>query len=277
MGKKTLQGKRDVLVAIMNNRRDFEIARDEHWYRIPRTSVDKWLSKCWPPRWLALYQTKAFGEEAHAVNYFAPVSGISNVKRVKLFPDQPNHSNAEKLYAKLSLGPLERLAEPIFSRRFRRIVFIPTTWDKFSGAYEINDLYDESPLEDRVWAAFKRLNIQAERQEFFELDSQFVALDFAIYCEKGKINVETDGDTWHANPQKAAEDNRRDNALVVNGWSILRFGTSQIVESLDNYCIPKIVSTVNSLGGLQSESGNPSLIQLRNCGDSQPGLFDGLK
>jgi hypothetical protein len=30
-------------------------------------------------------------------------------------------------------------------------------------ALEINDLYDESPLEDRLWAEFKRLQISAER------------------------------------------------------------------------------------------------------------------
>ncbi len=275
MGKKTtLQGKRDVLVAIMNNRRDFEIARDEHWYRIPQSSVEKWLSKCWPPKWLALYQTKAFGSESHAVNYFAPVLEIANFRRCELFPDEGPKSDREKIYAKLSIGPLERLEEPIFSRRFRRIAFIPTTWDKFSGAYEINDLWDESPLEDRVWAAFKRLDIYAERQEFFKVDSEFVALDFAIYCEKGKINVETDGDTWHANPVKAEKDNRRDNALVVKGWSILRFGTSQIVERLEDYCLPKIVSKVNSLGGIQTKKGNPLFIKLQAGGEiTQPSLF----
>lgn len=117
------------------------------------------------------------------------------------------------------------------------------------------------------------MDIQAERQEFFKVDSEFVALDFAIYCENGKINIEPDGDTWHANPQKAAEDNRRDNALVVQGWSILRFGTSQIVESLEDYCLPKIVSKVNSLGGIQNKKGNPQIIQLENVRNNQLTLF----
>jgi hypothetical protein len=71
-------------------------------------------------------------------------------------------------------------------------------------AVEINDLYDESPLEDRLWAEMKRLQIHAERQEFVRADQHDYALDFALYCALGKIDVETDGDTWHANPAKAS-------------------------------------------------------------------------
>ncbi len=37
----------------------------------------------------------------------------------------------------------------------------------------------------------------------------FPALDFAIDCARGRIDVETDGDTWHANSERAALDNRR--------------------------------------------------------------------
>ncbi len=264
---------RNVLVAIMNNPRDFALARDHHWYRIPKESVDKWLVKAWPPQWLAFYQTKAFGKEAHSVNYYARVLDIQEVPRRELFTEHGPSKDPEKIYAKLILGPLQQLAEPIFSRRFRRLIFIPTTWKKFSEAFEINDLYHGSPLEDKLWAAFKRLDICAERQEFFQVDSEFVALDFAIYCVNGKVNVETDGDTWHANSEKAAKDNRRDNALVVKGWSILRFGTSQIMEQLDDYCLPKIVSKVNSLGGLDDHGLRSGRIDLDDKDTIQPRLF----
>lgn len=265
--------RRNVLVSIMNNPRDLEIARDRHWYRIPKESVDKWLVKSWPPEWLAFYQTKVFGKESHAVNYYAKVIDIQEVPRSELFTEHSRGKDPEKIYAKLILGPLQQLSEPIFSRRLRRLVFIPTTWKKFSDAFEINDLYDESPLEDRLWAAFKRLDICAERQEFFEVDSEFVALDFAIYCVNGKVNVETDGDTWHANPERAAKDNRRDNALVVKGWSILRFGTSQIMEQLYEYCLPKIVNKVNSLGGLDEHGLRSGRIDLIDKDEFQPSLF----
>ena len=48
----------EVLVAIINNHLDFAIAREKHWYRIPVSSKEKWLKDRWPPKWLALYQTK---------------------------------------------------------------------------------------------------------------------------------------------------------------------------------------------------------------------------
>ena len=47
----------EVLVAIVNNLEDMRIAREERWYRIPVTSVHKWLRDRWPPRWLAFYQS----------------------------------------------------------------------------------------------------------------------------------------------------------------------------------------------------------------------------
>ena len=185
----------EVLIAIVNNLLDLAIARDQHWYRIPVSSVESFLKECWPPQWLAFYQTKDFGDEAHAVNYYAQVLDHYQVFRWQLFPNDPKDEKGLRRYCKLVLAPLKRLPQSILSRRRRRIVFIPTTWEKFTAAAEINDLYADSPLEDRLWAEFKRLAIKAERQEFVEVKKQIYALDFAIYCASGKIDVETDGDT----------------------------------------------------------------------------------
>jgi hypothetical protein len=148
--KATEPNRGEVLVAIMNSQRDFEIACRPGWYRIPVHSVESLLKKRWPPEWLAFYQTKVFGREAHLVRYYARVSGIRQVFRWQLFPKEAPDDKAHKLYYQLMLSPLRELPHPIFSRRWRRIVFIPTTWAKFIRAAEINDLYDESPLEDRL-------------------------------------------------------------------------------------------------------------------------------
>ncbi len=267
----------EVLVAIMNNPRDFAAARDEHWYRIPISSARKWLRDCWPPKWLALYQTKVFAHEAHAVTYYARVHAIREVARWQLFPDQPRDAKSLHRYHQLVLAPLQRLPAPIFSRRLRRIVFIPTTWQKFTSAIEINDLFDESPLEDRLWALFKQWRILAERQEFVVIASQYYALDFAIYCASGKVDVETDGDTWHANPEKAVQDNRRDNALKMLGWLVLRFTTRQVMEELTEYCLPTVVTTINTLGGVDEGGVIPRRIDLHaEGGVRQRGLFDDL-
>ena len=63
----------ELLVAILNEPRDYHFARDEHWYRIPVTSVHKFLRDRWPPRRIAFYQTKIFEEERYSVRYFADV------------------------------------------------------------------------------------------------------------------------------------------------------------------------------------------------------------
>ena len=89
----------EVLVAIINNLEDVKLAHEAGWYRIPVSSADRWLKDRWPPRWLAFYQTKIFGSEAHAVNYYAPVRDIRTVSRLDLFPDTPrNHPKANRLY-----------------------------------------------------------------------------------------------------------------------------------------------------------------------------------
>lgn len=273
--KDTIDTRGEVLVAIMNNLLDFIIARDQYWYRIPVHVVEDRLKERWPPQWLAFYQTKVFGSEAYAVNYYAHVLDIRKVFRWQLFPDQPRDQRGQQRYYQLWLSPLQRLPQPIFSRRWRRIIFIPTTWQKFINAVEINDLYDESPLEDRLWTKLKRLNITAERQEFVPVKGCTYALDFAIYCASGKIDVETDGDTWHADPERIPQDNLRDNDLGTAGWRILRFNTPHIMETMAEYCLPTIVENINKLGGLEEQRLVPRKVSLDDQGGLQQlSLFD---
>ena len=263
-----------VLVVIVNNARDFAIARDAHWYRVPEAHALKRLSRHWPPQWLAFYQTKVFGDEAYAVRYYARVLGTGRVNRQQLFPDEPEGQKTMRWYRKILLGPLRTLPDPILARRWRRIVFIPTTWQKFVNAVEINDLYDESPLEDRLWVQLKRLRYRAERQMRIAVHERYYFLDFGLYCLSGKIDIETDGDRWHSDPARIPLDNRRDNDLQTVGWRILRFNTLQIREGMTKDCVPTIVDTVNRLGGVDNGTV-PSRVD-RAGGESylQLGLFD---
>jgi very-short-patch-repair endonuclease len=239
-----------MLVAIMNNRADFAIARDQHWYRIPVRSAERLLKKRWPPDWLAFYQTKVFESERYSVRYYARVIEIQKAFRWQLFPDELINDKTNRRYYQLLLSPLEELPEPILARRWRRIVFIPTTWEKFITAVEINDLFDESPLEDRLWAEMKRLGIDAERQHRVPAKKRCYFLDFAVFCNDGKLDVETDGDAWHADPARIPLDNERNNDLAGLGWTVLRFNGMQIRERMTEYCIPKIMENVNRVGGL---------------------------
>jgi very-short-patch-repair endonuclease len=150
--------------------------------------------------------------------------------------------------------------------------------DKLLRATEINDLYDESPLEDLLWDELKQLGIRAERQEFLALGNQQYSLDFAVYCAAGKLVIQTDGDTWHANPERAAIDNVRANDLESAGWNLLRFSTKQINEQMSEYCLPKIVETVNGLGGVDEGGVVPRRIHLSSTESTyQPSLFDTIQ
>jgi hypothetical protein len=53
----------------MNNPLDMRIAREAHWYRVPEGQVRGRPKDRWPPQWLAFYQTRIFGDKAHAVTY----------------------------------------------------------------------------------------------------------------------------------------------------------------------------------------------------------------
>jgi very-short-patch-repair endonuclease len=263
-----------VLVTLLNSLADFEIARQAHWYRIPVDSAEKWLARRWPPQTLAFYQTKVFGPEAFAINYSARVLAVRHATRTQLFPQEPPNPKSSRRYFQIRLGPLQKLPRPIPSKRWRRIVFIPTTSDKLSRAEEINDLYDESPLEDLLWAQFKRMRLPAERQEFITANGANYALDFALYCTKGKLDVETDGDTWHADPVRIPQDNRRDNDLETGGWKMLRFNTCQLHEQMHDYCLPTIVKNLKELGGADESRVVPRDIHLDPSAPSQMSLFD---
>jgi very-short-patch-repair endonuclease len=265
----------EMLVAILKEPLDFTIARDQHWYRIPVESVEKMLKGRWPPRWVSFYQTMVFSQHPHCVFYYARVQSIRRAFRWQLFPDRPRDEKWSREYFQLLLDNLQQLPKPIYSRRWRRIVFIPTTLMKFKSAVEINDLYAGSTLEDKLWAELRRLSVYADRQELVSVKGRNYLLDFAVYCVKGKIDIETDGDRWHHNPEKAKLDNYRDNDLVADGWQILRFTGNQIRDQIADYCLPKIVDKVNNLDGVKLDDDFAKRIDLRLPGSEfQLGLFD---
>ncbi|MBW4519749.1 MAG: hypothetical protein KME16_08625 [Scytolyngbya sp. HA4215-MV1] len=130
-----------VLVAILNNPKDMDIVRIQHWYRIPLDKGAKFFSVERPPQWLAFYQTKVFGQEAFAIHYFAQVKQVEQVPRSSLFADEATHPDRHKLYYKLELSTLQRLPRPIPSSRLRRITFILTTLERLQTATDVSELF----------------------------------------------------------------------------------------------------------------------------------------
>jgi len=235
------------LVAIVPRKKDWRLLWSEHWYRVPVRTAPEGLEQV---KWLAFYQTKAFGDEKWAVNYYAEVAGISRARRIELLPDEPNNARAQDLYYRVEVGELLRLNPPIPSRRWRRIVFIPTTLEKLLQAREINDLYCTSPIEDRLYGAMSHSGLAAERQFFVREQGEGYMLDLALLCRDGSIDVECDGEKYHTGPEKALVDRMRDNALTLAGWRILRFSGKEILSEPDR-CLKTVRHLVEKLGGLE--------------------------
>ena len=179
-----------VLVAVMNNRRDFEIAAEEGWYRIPACHAPLSTTEAVA---LGFYFTRAFGEEKWAIHWYAPILGHELARRRDLLPGEPNHPHADEIYYKLQLGSLQRLEFPIYSLRWRRITFIETTWDRFMTAEEINDLYVSGA--DGLYVTLKEMGLHPERNLEICEGATTYTVDLAIPCQHGTVTLCLDDDT----------------------------------------------------------------------------------
>ena len=249
---KSEQGRRgEMLLALLKYKVSLTILQEEGWYHIPVAKVPS----VWPPRWICFYQGKAFrnDEGAYRVEYYGEVESYETVAYRQLFPDQFESPKSNWPYYRITLKELKRLPRPIPSFRPRRLTFVPTTWSKFAAAEQINDLFDESPLEDLMWLALKKRQIGAERQWQLTTPEHTYFLDFAVFCNDGYIDIEADGDTWHSGRDRVERDNERGNRLTSMGWHTLRFNGSQIRRRFAEDCLGEVERTVTTLGGLTED------------------------
>jgi len=173
-----------ILVAILPNQRDFDIARLFGWYRIPLKNAPKVISV----DYLAFYQTKAFGEaERWQIAYIAEILGHELVQRVDLIRDEPDHPRAHEEYFKLQIGPLQRLEHPVPAGGWKRITFFYTTGDQFHSAQTINDLVIKSKDERQVlWHSLRERALKAN--EYQASDLPLTVIDPAILALLGQFD-----------------------------------------------------------------------------------------
>ena len=239
----------EMLLGVFKYKYSLTILQEEGWYHIP---VDR-APKSWPPKWMCFYQGKAFEKEAYRVEYYGELESYETVPYRELFPNRTESEKSNWPYYRVRPKELKQLPQTIPSSRPRRLSFVPTTWAKFESAEQINDLFDESPLEDLMWKELKGLDVKAERQWALSVEERNYYLDFAVFCNKGFIDIETDGDTWHAQRERIDRDNQRNNRLTAIGWRTLRFNGKQLREQMAEYCVGEIERTVNTLGGLSDD------------------------
>lgn len=264
---------RTVLVAFLKNPSDLLVAERQGWYRIPVSTKNIPQNvKEKKLEYIAFYQPKNFGDDAYQVAKYAKVKNISFAKRSELFPDELS-VQPDKLYYKIEFDTVENLSQPILSHLPRRILFIPTTKAKLFNAKEINDLFHESNLEEKLWRAFVESKIKAERQYFQHVKGRNYILDFAIFCKLGKIDVEVDGDHFHDNPKAVHYDKERDILLESQGWSVLRFHQDRIENKYKlNDSLARIREKIIHFHGIKFSTQSDNTIIPPD--PMHPGLFD---
>ena len=247
---------KDTVIGVLKRKKDLPIAVHDKWYRIPVKSApiivrDKRI------RYLALYQGKQFKDYPSQIQWYGEVKKITIHKRIELFPEEKYDPNANEEYYRIEFAEVHKLPEPIRVIRPRRIHFITTVFERFIQAKELNDVFLESPIEEKFWKALKSEDIDAERQyiiDYFENKHQrFYCLDFAIFCKIRHIDLECNGDKHHYEKKEdIKKDQRRNRTLTKKGWAILRYTKDEIDNKLE-YCIDELKETVDKYGGLQDK------------------------
>jgi len=215
-----------VLVAVLNSKRDYEIARILGWYRIPVKTAPKTVSV----DWLAFYQTAKFGAEKWAINYVAPVRGHELTTRAELLRTQPDHPRAGEQYYKIQLGPLERLPRPIPSRKWRRVTFLYTVGERLLAANELNDLIVQSAEREMLWQALRERGLAAERA--YE-PAPGGPLDLALLCALGQLGISV-------GERRALKE--------APGWQYLAFSEESVKNDMPSV-VEAIEAQVKALGG----------------------------
>jgi hypothetical protein len=165
-----------ILVAVMNDPRDLEIARLLGWYRIPLRSAPKVVAV----DYLAFYQTSGFGEEKWRIQYIASVRGHELTTRRELLQDEPDHPNANQEYYKMQLGPMIRLPKPILAETWRRITFLYTTGEHLSEAQTVNDLIVPDEERSLLWQSLRE---RASHTQAYNASDMLEIIDPSILAE----------------------------------------------------------------------------------------------
>lgn len=252
---------KDIVIGVLKHGRDLQIAVHDNWYRIPVKSAPT-IVRDNKIKYLALYQGKRFKDSPSQIQWYGEVKKISVHKRIELLPEENYNPNANENYYKIELAEMTKLQEPIRAIRPRRINFIVTAFDRFIKAQELNEVFLESYIEEKVWDALKSEGIDAERQyEIYYREKKkqrFFHLDFGLFCKDRNIDLECNGDEYHhENKEDIKRDKSRDRILTKKGWAISRLTRDEINTKLAD-CIRELKEMIDKFGGLQDKF-NPSI------------------
>lgn len=262
-----------VLVALLPSPKDLRIALEQGWYRIPVTPRAPALIRNGTATHIAFYQPRSFGDDRYTVRWYSPVTGLSVKKRLDLLPDEPYAPNANKEYYRIGCGKMQQLPQPVRSRHPRRVVFFPTTLKRLLTARDINQLFNDSPLENILWNELLGAGIPAERQFDVCVDDKWFKLDFAVFCMKANLALECDSDKHHMNPAAVEKDKWRMNQLATVGWHVLPL-TSRMIRREMPETMAMVREAISKYGGYRDPTDPSGFRCPQDPDDPQLGIFD---
>jgi hypothetical protein len=179
-----------VLVGVINRPKDFEIAKTLGWYRIPEGRAPKGIDA----EYIAFFFSRRFKELNGGIHFYARRTGMELATRLQLLPDEPQHPHAQDSYHQIQFKTLEAKIPPILNTSRRPISFIHTTWDRFSSAQTISDLYSQADhLVDRVFYALSEAALNPQRIWAADtLAYPIASAQVRILCEKGEVIASTE-------------------------------------------------------------------------------------
>jgi len=140
-----------ILVCVVTEPRDLEIARLLGWYRIPLRTAPKVIAV----DYLAFYQPASFGESGGRIEFVAHVRGHELTTRRELQKDETDHPSANEEYYKVILGGLERLPAPILAEKWKRLTFLYTTGEYLQQAKTLDKLVINTGERATLWRSLR--------------------------------------------------------------------------------------------------------------------------
>lgn len=131
-----------VLVGVIRRKRDLQIVQQQRWYRIPQAQMRHGVYA----EYIAFFLSGGVAGKGQpgGIYYYAARTGLELAYRRDLLPDEADHRRSDEVYYKVQLGELQAKDPPVLNPTGRTITFIHTTWDRFSSATTISDLYSRA-------------------------------------------------------------------------------------------------------------------------------------
>lgn len=171
-----------VLVCLLPEPRDLEIARMLGWYRIPLRTAPKVVAV----DLLAFYQPASFGGAGERIEFVAPVRGHELARRGELLREEAGHPRVDEEYFKIQIGTLERLARPIPAGKWRRLTFLYTTGEYLLKANTLNELVVNTDERAVLWRSLRE---RAQSAQLYKTD--LPALDLPAEVLTALLGIRT--------------------------------------------------------------------------------------